>query len=115
MKLAEFIEALEKAASKYISRLRILAKTENAVKARIEISENIYVQFYFNQESGTANYVLVGWENRLYGRDCVGGDWHRHPFENPQAHDTTADGANEVTPEVFLDEVFEILLKEKLM
>lgn len=115
MMLAEFIEALEKAASKYISRLRILAKTENAVKARIEISENIYVQFYFNQESGTTNYVLVGWENRLYGRDCVGGDWHRHPFENPQAHDTMADGATEVTPEGFLDEVFEILLKEKLM
>ncbi|MFZ3058938.1 MAG: hypothetical protein WA102_04280 [Candidatus Methanoperedens sp.] len=59
MKLAEFIEALEKAASKYSSRLRILAKTENAVKARIEISENIYVQFYFHQESGTTNYVLV--------------------------------------------------------
>ena len=52
MKLAEFIDALEKAASKYISRLRILAKTENAVKARIEISENIYVQFYFHHDSG---------------------------------------------------------------
>jgi hypothetical protein len=36
MKLAEFIEALEKASSKYMSRLRILVKTENAVKARIE-------------------------------------------------------------------------------
>ena len=57
----------------------------------------------------------MGWENRLYGRDCVGGDWHRHSFENPQAHDTIDDGANEVTPEEFLDEVFEILLKEKLI
>jgi hypothetical protein len=115
MKLAEFIKALEKAASKYSSRLRILAKTENAVKARIEISENIYVQFYFHQVSGTTNYVLVGWENRLYGRDCVDGNWHRHPFDNPEAHDTTGDGAKDATPEEFLDEVFEILLKEKLI
>ena len=38
MKLEEFIEALEKVASKYGSILRILAKTENAVKARIDIS-----------------------------------------------------------------------------
>src|SRR5659263_279637 len=115
MKLAEFIEVLEKAASKYISGLRILAKTENAVKARIEISENIYVQFYFHQESGTTNYVLMGWENRLYGRDCVGGDWHKHPFDNSEAHDRSGDGANHVTPEEFLDEALEILLKEKLI
>ncbi|MCZ7380992.1 MAG: hypothetical protein O8C64_05410 [Candidatus Methanoperedens sp.] len=115
MKLAEFIEALEKAASKYSSRLRILAKTENAVKARIEISDNIHVQFYFHEVSGTTNYVLVGWENRLYGRDCVGGDWHKHPFDNPEAHDRTGDGTNYVTPEEFLDEAFGILLKEKLI
>jgi hypothetical protein len=115
MILTEFIEALEKAASKYLLNPRILSKTDNAIKARIEISDNIYVQFYFHQISGTTNYVLVGWENRLYGRDCVGGDWHRHPFANPQAHDTTDDGANEVTPEEFLDEMFEILLKEKLI
>lgn len=108
-------EALENAASKYMSRLRILAKTENAVKARIEISENIYVQFYFHQESGTTNYVLVGWKKRLYGRDCVGGNWHRHPFENPQAHDASGDGAKHLTPEEFLDEAFGILLREKLI
>jgi len=115
MKLIEFVDALEIAAAKYMSRLRILAKTENAVKARIEISENIYVQFYFHQISGTTNYVLVGWENRLYGRDCVGGDWHKHPFDNPEAHDRTGDGANHITPEEFLDEAFRILLNEKLI
>ncbi len=115
MNLVEFIAALEKAASKYIYKLRILAKTDNAVKARIEISANIYVQFYFHQISGTTNYVLVGWDNRLFGRDCIGGSWHRHPFENPEIHDVAGDGAKNVTPEEFLDEVFEILLKEKLI
>ncbi len=115
MNLTDFIDALEKAASKYICKLRILAKTDNAVKARIEISDNIYVQFYFHQISGTTNYALVGWDNRLYGRDCIGGNWHRHPFENPEAHDATGDGTRNATPEEFLDEVFEILLKEKLI
>lgn len=115
MNLSDFVEALEKAASKYLTRARILAKTDNAIKARIEISENIYIQFYFHQISGTTNYVLIGWDNRLLGRDCVGGNWHRHPFENPQAHETTGDGGEEVTPEEFLDEAFEILLREKLI
>ncbi len=84
MKLADFIVALEKAVSKYSLKLRVLIKTDNAVKARIDISDNIYVQFYFHQISGTSKYVLVGWNNRLYGRDCVCGNWHRHPFENPE-------------------------------
>ena len=53
MILNEFIEAVEKASSKYLLKPRILTKTDN--------------------------------------------------------------GANEVTPEEFLDEVFEILLKEKLI
>ena len=114
MNLTDFIEAVEIAASKYMITPRILVKTDNAIKARIEISDNIYVQFYYHQISGTSNYVLVGWDRRLYGRDSVGGKWHRHPFENPQEHDTTGDGANEVKPEEFLDEVFEILLREEL-
>ncbi len=115
MNLADFIDALEKAALKYLLKSRILVRTDNAVKARIEISDNIYVQFYFHQVSGTSNFVLVGWNNRLYGRDCVGGDWHRHPFENPESHDITGGGADDVTPEEFLDEVFDILLREKLI
>ena len=114
MNLTDFIEAVEIAASKYMITPRILVKTDNAIKARIEISDNFYVQFYYHQISGTSNYVLVGWDRRLYGRDSVGGKWHRHPFENPQEHDTTGDGANVVKPEEFLDEVFEILLREEL-
>ncbi|MCZ7357586.1 MAG: hypothetical protein O8C66_12210 [Candidatus Methanoperedens sp.] len=54
-------------------------------------------------------------EQPVIGRDCVGGNWHRHPFENPEAHETTGDSAKDATPEEFLDEVFEILLREKLI
>ena len=115
MNLLDFIDALEKAALKYLLKPRILVKTDNAVKARIEISGTVYIQFYFNQASNTSNFVLVGWDKRLYGRDCIGGNWHRHPFGDSKVHDTTGDGANDVTPEEFLDEVFEILLREKLI
>jgi len=115
MNLKDFVDAIETAASKYFYKLRILVKTDNAVKARIDISDNIHVQFYFHQISGTTNYVLVGWDNRLYGRDSIGGSWHRHPFENPDEHDFKGDSSKNITPEEFLDEVFEILLKEKLL
>lgn len=115
MNLTDFVEALKIAALKYMIKPRFLALTNNAIKAKIDISDNIYVQFYYHQVSGTSNYVLIGWNRRLYGRDSVGGKWHRHPFENPQEHDMTENGIIEVTPEEFLDEVFEILLREELI
>ena len=115
MNLSAFIEALELAASKYMITPRIMVKTDNAIKARVEISDNLYVQFYYHQITRTSNFVPVGWNRRLYGRDSIGGKWHRHPFENPQEHDMTGDGADEVGPETFLDEVFDILLREELI
>jgi len=51
----------------------------------------------------------------LYGRDSVGGTWHRHSFEDPDAHDCSPEGATPVGPEQFLNEVFEILIREGLI
>jgi len=115
MKLTDFIEVLEEAASKYMVTLQILIRTDNAIKARIEISENIFTQFYYHQITGTTNYVLIGWDRRLYGRDCVGGRWHRHPFGDPVAHETAGEAGKSVMPVEFLDDVFEILLREGLV
>ncbi len=44
-----------------------------------------------------------------------GGKWHRHPFENQDAHETSGEAGKAVTPEEFLDDVFEILLREGLV
>lgn len=115
MKIEAFIEAVEAAASKYALRIIILARTANAVKMRLEISENIFVQFYYNQLSDVHNYVLVGWNHRLYGRGSIGKRWHRHSFDAPDAHDIGEEGTREVSPLEFLDEVFEILSKEGLI
>ncbi|ODS42780.1 MAG: hypothetical protein MSIBF_05700 [Candidatus Altiarchaeales archaeon IMC4] len=109
MRLNEFIDSVNAAANKFFLRVEILAKTENAVKIRINLSGNIFLQFYYNQESNTSNYVLVGWNRRLYGRDSVGGRWHRHPADNPDEHDTSKDGKREVSPDEFLEEALHVL------
>ena len=56
MNLSDFIEALELAASKYMITPRIMVKTDNAIKARVEISDDIYVQFYHHQIPETSNF-----------------------------------------------------------
>ncbi|WP_202318834.1 hypothetical protein [Archaeoglobus neptunius] len=75
MNLDEFIEDVKKVAGLYSLKVEVLARTKNAVKVRIPVTENTYIQLYYNRESGTKNYVLIGWNRRLFGRDCVGGEW----------------------------------------
>ena len=115
MSLEGFVAEIEAAAQKYALKMDIVAKTKNAIKIKLAISESIAVQCYYNQTSKTTNFVLIGWSRRLYGRDSVGGAWHRHSFENPDAHDTSGEGSQMVTPEQFLQDVFEILIREVLI
>jgi len=115
MNVDEFIESVRSAAGRFLFDFEILTRTDNAVKIRMNISDNIFIQFYYNQESGTHNYVVVGWNKRHYGRDCIGGDWHRHPFEDPSSHDTSEEGKRKITPLEFLDEVWKILHDRELL
>ena len=115
MTIDEFIKEVESIANYYSLKVEILAKTNNAVKIKVPITENIYIQLYYNQKSGTKNYVLVGWNRRLFGRDCIGGKWHKHPFEDPEKHDFSKNGRREVSISEFFHEVFNLLRKSGLI
>jgi len=115
MIIEEFIKEVENVAKLYSLKVEILAKTKNAVKIKVSVTENIYIQLYYNQETGTRNYVLIGWNRRLFGRDCVGGVWHKHPFENPENHDFSEDGKREVSISDFFEEVFNLLKENGLI
>ncbi len=115
MNLDEFIEEVKKVAGLYSLKVDVLARTKNAVKVRIPVTENTYIQLYYNRESGTRNYVLIGWSRRLFGRDCVGGGWHKHPFENPDEHDFGENCSKEVSISEFFEEVFKWLKEKELI
>ena len=106
---------MENVAKLYSLKVETLARTKNAVKIRIPVTENVYIQLYYNQESNTRNYVLIGWNRRLFGRDCVGGSWHKHPFENPEEHDFSKNGGMEVSVSEFFEEVFKLLKDSNLI
>lgn len=114
MKLEEFIGKMVDAAELYALPLEILYLTDHSVKARITILEDIWIQFYYHEISGTTNLVLIGWSNRLFARDCIHGSWHMHPFENPDHHVFTINNSIEPTPISFMEEIFEWLVKKGL-
>jgi len=48
---------------------------------------------------------------RLYARDELDGNWHRHTHRAPEEHDTTKEGKRPVEISEFLDEVEKVLAK----
>lgn len=99
----------------YIQRVSTLDKTANAIKLRLYVTPGCFVQIYANVRKKITSYALVLGENRVYGRDCDGGIWHRHPYENPETHDLSPEGSREISLKEFLIEVQQILEREGLL
>ena len=95
--------------------VQILDIGKYTFKARLYIQSDLFVQIYRNNLYKTTNFVLILGSKRIYGRDELNGEWHRHPVENPALHDTSAEGVNEVNLMAFWQEVEEVLAKLKLV
>lgn len=93
----------------YFSHVDVLDLGRAILKARLHISSDLFVQVYRNDLFDTTNLVLVYGGRRLYGRDQLGGRWHRHALEAPDVHDVSNEGRRSVDLSAFLDEV-EIVL-----
>lgn len=94
----------------FIKSVETLLKTPNTIKIKLSITQACFIQVYQNIQKGIISYVLVSGNQRLFGRDCDGGIWHRHPVENSDSHDFSEDGTKTVSLEEFLYEVSEKLV-----
>lgn len=114
MNVADVLIALRRESRKraYIRRLEIRDHTPLMLKARLIISPHLFIQIYRNDQFDTTNWVLIYNRQRIYGRDYLGGVWHRHPVDAPHTHDISIEGRRTLTLTEFLDEV-EAILAEK--
>jgi hypothetical protein len=55
------------------------------VKVRIELEEDILFDIYYNAENDRKDFAIIYKEKRILGYDNLG-EWHKHPFENPNDH-----------------------------
>ena len=90
-------------------------KTAHAIKMRLHIAGDCFVQVYANTEKQLLSYTLVLNRTRIYGRDCEGGHWHRHPLGAAEAHDFGPHGEQPVELADFLGEVQQILDSEGIL
>lgn len=93
----------------YFTQLVISDQSRSVLKARLYISPSLFVQIYRNDRFDTTNLVLIHNERRIFGRDQLSGEWHRHPVNDPASHDVSDEGQRGVPLEEFLDEIEAIL------
>jgi len=84
-------------------------------KARLYLSEDIFVQVYRNDKNDVTSFTLIVKDKRLYGRDQIEGLWHRHPFNDPSTHNRSPQGKKAVDLRTFFNEVYEWLMRESLL
>ena len=80
-------------ARSYFIRLDILDQSRAMLKVRLYIASDLFVQVYRNDRFDTTNLVLIHSGRRIYGRDQLAGQWHRHTVTAPQVHDCSPEEA----------------------
>lgn len=112
--IEEIFQNLEKT-SKFniVIEFRIIEKTKSIIKARLYFSEELFVQVYVNIKRPKRSYSLILNDKRIFGKDCVFGQWHLHPLENPNEHDESENAKKATTIEEFVEEA-SFIVSEKL-
>jgi len=115
--IEEFVEEIEAAARRFrfIRAIVQVDVTRFSAKYRLMIASDLYVQVYANVRNGTTGLALIYQGRRLYGRDSQDWQWHRHPVDDPEAHDFSVEGARALSTEEFLFEVEETLVDQGLI
>lgn len=102
--IEEVFQQLAKISEFYrFSGLKIVEKTKSVIKARLYLSEELFIQIYANVKKEKRSYSLILNERRIYGKDYLWGQWHLHPFEKPDEHNESDYSRREISIDDFVE------------
>jgi hypothetical protein len=99
----------------FVQQVETVDKTDDAIKLRLLIDTDCFVQVYVNTRKQIISYVVVINRARILGRDCDGGSWHWHPPARPDQHDFSPEGQRAVSLDEFLKETQQVLQDQGLL
>jgi len=102
-------ELMELRSDPSFSHIEVLDHTWHIIKARLYFDSDLFIQVYRNDKTDVTNFLLMYGGGRVYARDEKWGVWHRHPVDNPDAHDFSREGQREVGFQEFIVEVYAML------
>ncbi len=88
MDISQFLNELLEAISPLDLVEKIDISTEVFIlKGRIILKNDLYLQVYYNEKTGTTAYALIKNKSRIWGIDFDNlRGWHLHPIDDPNSH-----------------------------
>ena len=71
--------------SSMVTGIALLLLEEPVLKLRAYVGALVFVDVFFNAETGKTSFALIKDQHRIFGADNTRG-WHLHPFESPESH-----------------------------
>lgn len=88
MDVRNFVSELFRALATVEAIEQVALRSEGpVVSGRAYVTAGMFLEFYFNEKTGTIAFALIRDRGRIWGidRDNIRG-WHLHPLENPRKH-----------------------------
>lgn len=87
MDIDKFERHLHQLVNKFFpdTKIQNLNRRLDIISLRIQISEGLFIDVYYNAENGRLDFTTIKNKQRIFGYDNVG-EWHYHPFKNPEQH-----------------------------
>ena len=116
MKIADLLQEIEDVEQRFwFIQSVTLEQTDDVIKVRVEIREEIFVHVFLSEQSGRFQFALINGRERIYGRDKEDNEWHLHPYGNAEDHLPMPEGISPQPLTQFMTEVEKILLENNLI
>ena len=99
----------------FLSSLEEVEQTDFTLSFRLKIRKGLFVQVFMGEKSQNLYMALIEGRRRIYGIDREGNEWHIHPFENADRHETLSEGLDPKPIFTFLARIEELLIKKTLL
>jgi len=106
-------EALERVW--FVQSLEETERTDPTLSLRLHIRPNLFVQAFWGKLTGSLYLALIEGGRRIFGIDRDAGEWHLHPYDDPDKHEALPEGLEPKPLLKFLARVEDLLLQYELL
>jgi hypothetical protein len=92
-----------------------IARTDHTLSLRLYIRNDLFIQVFLGETSGSLYLALIERERRIFGVDREAGEWHIHPYDTPDQHQNLPEALEPKPLLKFIARVETLLLDHDLL
>jgi hypothetical protein len=99
----------------FVQSVEEIEHTDLTLSLRLHIQPGLFVQVFLGELTHSLYFALVHEDQRIFGLDREGDQWHLHPYGNPDNHEPLTAGLEPKPLLRFLARVEDLLLEHDLL